>query len=190
MAKATTKTSTRAKTKTKPETTVNPSQTDKPKPKPKAKPRRHAQIEHQSYFANVTDWWVSYGLMKGGANKHHIGPYWEHVRLTVMVELFFPERFAGQVAEIAFLGERDTDVQLDHPTPEQFQPNRVGTFEIRQGNISYLGGLPLSSLWGLLPALAAGKIKAMRFHGEPVKRGEAAIWSMGFDLQIDPDEIG
>lgn len=185
MARRTTTTKPEAKTTT---GTKPAGSTTKTKAKPKGRPRQ--QIAYEDYFAHVADWRVSYGLSKGGDWLHHAGPYWEHVRLIVVVEFFHPPKFAGQVAEISFHGEREPDVQLDHPTKEQFQPNRVGTIEVRQGRISYLGTLPLSSLWGLLPALAAGKIKAMRFHGEPVKRGEAAIWSMGFDYEIDPDEIG
>ncbi|TNC95154.1 MAG: hypothetical protein FD119_2575 [Stygiobacter sp.] len=183
MAKTTIKT--KAVTATKP---ADSTTTAKIKTEPKPKAGRREQIKHQSYFAHVTDWRVSYGLMKGGDALHHAGPYWEHVKLVVIAEYFFPEKFAGQVAEISFHGERKADVELDHPTPEQFQPNRVGTIEVRKDRVTYYGTLPLSSLWGLLPAFAAGKIKAMRFHG--VKRGEAAIWSMGFDHQIDPDEIG
>lgn len=154
---------------------------------PRRRPSR-PRIEFQSFYAQVVDWRITYSLATG-AQFREPAPYWEHAELVISVRFVAPSKVAGRTADLTFLGNRQEDAAIARPADASFIPNRVGTLHARSGRTSYLGSLPMSAMWGLAPVMAAGKVRIIGMHGQPLKCGEAAITSVNFEYAVDPDDL-
>lgn len=140
------------------------------KPRAKAKPRIPAEI---SYDFEITDWHLSYGIATGNDRRFARGPYAEYLTLELMTVMVEPVKFQGRRVQFTLLGKREIDLQInaDYPRPAI----HMGTLHMRGDRSSYLGEMPLTAIWGLVPALDAERIKVIHLSGEPLHHGSASI---------------
>ena len=143
--------------------------------------------EFESYLLELNDWNVSYGFSLGHDNLDH-GPYWEHGELLIDGKLSYPPKFSGDRLKMTLLGNRKEDSVLAESSDLSFTPRAVGSLNMRGERREYLGGIPQSVMWGLLPALEAKKIKWISLHGEVVKWGKALIRSIHFAEEYEPED--
>ncbi len=78
---------------------------------------------------------------------------------------------------------------MDRPGELGFDPICVGTRHVRGNRRDYLGSLPITAIWGLIPAMESSFFKFFDLYGERLRYGSAAIWSMRFARKIDPDDF-
>jgi hypothetical protein len=72
---------------------------------------------------------------------------------------------------------------MDEDDPRCDQAKSVGHLDARGERRSFLGTLPMSALWGLVPALDAGGIKFIQMTGDPLQRGSASIRWISFSRE-------
>jgi hypothetical protein len=185
MAKATTKTGTRAKTKTETKA-AGPAKTDA-KPKPKPKPRRPPKPTHCSYDFEIEDWEVNYAISVGDDPRFSRGPYSEHLRLELVARMIEPERFKDRRVHFTILGQREIDIAINTDDVRRGPAVHMGTLSMRGDRSDYLGVMPASAVWGLVPALEAGRIKVIHMTGTILHHGSSSIRWISFDRQFDEE---
>lgn len=108
-------------------------------------------------------------------------PYGEYLHLQLTTRMVEPERFKDRRLVLVMLGQRDIDHTLDIRDPNAGIGGLMGTLTMHGAKSKYLGVLPASVVWGLVPALEAGRIKVVRMTGEPIQHGSASIGRISFD---------
>ncbi|TWB56131.1 hypothetical protein FBZ92_113125 [Nitrospirillum viridazoti] len=149
--------------------------------------RSPAKSEMQSYIAQIDDHGLDYLLAVGDEPKP-ARPYREYATLLLNLRFIAPSSIAGRQIEAHLLGNRDIDKSLDADKDGEFIPRCVGTLTLRANKSGYLGSLPMSVLWNLIPAITSKKVMYVVFHGTPLYRGEAVIQSIYFRSKVDLDE--
>lgn len=110
----------------------------------------------QSYYFDVIDWRPYYSFALGN-DRLTEGPYREHTALELRAKVLIPKKHADRVAEITLLGRRSEDQDLDQPDGNEGTPLAVGRFTIRGERCEYLGSIPQTAVWGLIPAFQSGR---------------------------------
>lgn len=172
MAKATTKTGAKTKTETTPAT--------------RRKPGRKV-MPSTSYDFEIEDWKVGYSFAAGEGRDFTRGPYVEHLRLELVARLRSPEKHAGKLVTIALLGEREIDVLMDEDDPRVGSAKNVGHLRIHGDHSSYLGSMPATAMWGLVPALETKRVKVIHMTGDPLDHGSADIRWISFDRVLEEE---
>ena len=143
--------------------------------------------ETLSLCSEILDWAPSYSFSIG-QGLHKEGDYWESANLDLTARILSPKKLRDKVIKFCVLGDRQKDQALEHPEEHQTNPLGVGSLTIRGERCEYLGSMPMSTLWGLIPALENKRLKLITLHGEKLRYGSAKIWSMGFEHEVDPDD--
>jgi hypothetical protein len=125
------------------------------------------------YEFEIEDWSVSYAISTGTDRRFARGPYAEYLTLELMTTMVEPVKFKGRHVQFTLLGKREVDllINADHPRPAI----HMGTLNMRGDRSSYLGELPATAVWGLVPVLEAGRIKVIHLNGDPLHHGSSSI---------------
>ncbi|KJS42457.1 MAG: hypothetical protein VR70_02005 [Rhodospirillaceae bacterium BRH_c57] len=86
------------------------------------------------------------------------------------------------------LGNREMDREMASSRPSGSPPHGVGTLTIRgTRQRDFLGSLPTSAIFGLLPSLESGRLKFVHLHGEKLYRGSASISYLQLCRSLEDD---
>lgn len=131
--------------------------------------------EHEAYDGEIIDWEVGYSI--SGDDPFDTGrPFQEYSDLTLKVRLLWPEKHAGTEIEVRLLGDRRMDREMASSRPSGAPPYSIGTLTIRGSRQrDFLGSIPTSAIFGLLPSLESGRLKFVHLHGQKLYRGSASI---------------
>lgn len=154
----------------------------------KTQSKRKPEVQTETYLIEIEDWDASYSFSIGKGMAHKHGPYWEHVSLIIHGHFIHPEKVLDKTIKMTVMGKRNEDDALNDPDGDYQEPRCVGSLTVRGDRREYLGTIPQTALWGLMPMLEAGRIKFVDLHGELLRYGSALIWSISFERNIDPEE--
>lgn len=165
-------------------TATNTSTTGTPKARRKPGPR---VMPSTSYDFEIEDWKVGYSFAAGEGRDFTRGPYVEHLRLELMARLRSPEKHAGKLVTITLLGKREIDVLMDEDDPRVGFAKGIGHLRIHGDHSTYLGSMPATAMWGLVPALETKRVKVIHMTGEALSHGTADIRWMSFDRELEEE---
>lgn len=155
--------------------------TAEPAKPPHRKPRRKPEPTSMSYDFEIEDWEVSYAISVGDDPRFSRGPYSEYQSLHLTTRMVEPVKFKDRHVRFTLLGKREIDLKIDANFTRAGPAIHMGTLHMRGDQSYYLGEMPATAVWGMVPALEAGRIKVIHLSGTPLHHGSASIRWISFD---------
>jgi len=152
------------------------------------KARKRVKEEYGSYIVEVAGWETSYSFTVNRNERFFAGSYREHLHLEIKGVLRHPSKFDGKDLKVTLLGDRSLTAQLaaeEYVTP---QPVSVGHLTVRGQQRDYLGSIPFDAVPVVSSLLQAKQVRFISMSGKALFRGSAAINSLHFMRDFDPEE--
>lgn len=144
-------------------------------------------VQFESYLLEIEGLDVDYSLSANGDSTFSQNGLVEHQHFTIRSRLLSPKRFAGREVAVTLIGDRERDTLLSGPEIDvRFEA--VGSLTLRGTRSTYLGTLPSTALWGLVPALSSGIVRYITLFGSPLHRGAARISTFSLQSTYDPED--
>ncbi|MEK6777730.1 MAG: hypothetical protein AABY87_12765 [bacterium] len=158
------------------------------KKKARKKNSKSARREFCSYYIEILDWDLSYSLRLTGDMKNMPWPFWEHASLDITGKFLQPNVLEGRAIEVTILGSRTIVRIMEHPEECSEEPKALGGLRVRGKQSKFIGSVPLDVLHTLCFLIQAGKIKALVLSGQILYHGSAAITSICFEKDYEPED--
>jgi hypothetical protein len=159
-------------------------------PKAKKSPKKTRSVkkdEYCTFIVEITDWELPY-LFSLNHDKYPSTSYSEYLHLEVKGIIRQPVKYDGKEIKAIFIGNRDLVPKTDNARSADIKPNRVGTVTIWGDYRDFTGSLPFDSLPTIASMLESNWLRFVQLHGRSPYRGNAAITSIHFMRDYDPDE--
>lgn len=143
--------------------------------------------EFQSYLLEIEGLEVDYSLSADTDSRISHNGLVEHQHFTIRSRLLSPKRFAGREVTVTLIGDRERDLLLSGPEVDaRFEA--VGGLTLRGTRSTYLGTVPSTALWGIVPALSSGIVRYITLFGSPLYRGAARIRTFSIQSTYEPED--
>lgn len=154
-------------------------------------PKKSKIISEVLYSIEILEWELPYSYSINTHKELIKGPIWEHMSLRIKGKFLKPEKLIGKKLEFNLIGERKLTAALEDSEKfnRQWEPNSIGTLNVRGKTREYLGSLPFDMLSQIAFLLHAGAAKFITLTGEQLRYGTASIRSIHFDKELSPEDL-
>lgn len=152
------------------------------------KTRKRVKEEYSSYIIEVADWETGYSFTVNRDHRFYSGSYGEYLHLEIKGIVRYPFKFDGKDIRVLFLGDRKLTSNLVGEQCLEPQPVSVGHITIRGQYRDYIGSLPFDAVPLVSSLLQAKQVRFINMSGKALFRGSAAINSLHFIRDFDPEE--